>query len=454
MREELKVKILERLATGPKIARELVSLVGASQPTLSRAIRELGTQVVILGRGRATRYARPRLVRGITSQFPVYRIDEAGDAHLLGLLQVLAGGHYWWQPEDSAKESRLSDYLPWFIQDMRPEGFVGRAFAQGQGADLGLPAKLTDWTDDDVLIALFRRGEDHIGNLIIGEESIERYLKFPQKPSPEVPEPARQQVYADLARAAMEGDPAGSSAGGEQPKFAAMLRAGDVRRHVLVKFSPPIIQADGQRWADLLLCEHLALEVVRDAGIPSASSRILEADSRVFLEVDRFDRVGSSGRSSLLSLRAIDGEYLGIGSDWAKCARGLLQAGVISPEDARKMRWLKVFGDLIGNTDMHLGNLSFIRVRSRFYALAPVYDMLPMLYRPVSGETPHREFAPGAMTLETADVRPEALQSALRFWDRAGAEPRLSDEFKAICRNNFSVLQKLETAPRIITKKV
>jgi hypothetical protein len=174
----------------------------------------------------------------------------------------------------------------------------------------------------------------------------------------------------------------------------------------------------------------------------------------VFLEVDRFDRVGSSGRSSLFSLRAIDGEYLGIGSDWAKCAGGLLQAVVISPEDARKMRWLKVFGDLIGNTDMHLGNLSFIRVRSRFYALAPVYDMLPMLYRPVSGETPHREFAPSAMTLETADVRPEALQSALRFWDRAGAEPRLSDEFKAICRNNFKVLKKLETAPRIITKKV
>jgi serine/threonine protein kinase HipA of HipAB toxin-antitoxin module len=52
------------------------------------------------------------------------------------------------------------------------------------------------------------------------------------------------------------------------------------------------------------------------------------------------------------------------------------------------MPWLKVFGHLMGNTAMHLGNLSFNRVGSRSYALAPVYDMLPMLNRPASGETP------------------------------------------------------------------
>jgi len=453
MREKLKIQLLNTLATGAKSSKELASMLGVSQPTMSRAMNELGHQVVALGRARATRYARPRLVRGMTGLFPVYRIDEAGDAHLLGTLQALARGQYYWQPESPNDTSRIFDYLPWFIQDMRPDGFVGRAFAHKQGTDLGLPPKLNDWTDDDLLVALSRRGEDHIGNLVIGDESIERYLRSAQRKNPGIPELDRPKAYAALAKAAMKGDPAGSSAGGEQPKFAAMVLDGDERRHVLVKFSPPTAQLEGQRWADLLLSEHLALDVVQNAEINAACSRILEADNRIFLEVDRFDRIGNLGRSSIFSLRSIDSEYVGVGDDWAKCAGGLLQAGVISPEDARKMRWLKVFGNLIGNTDMHPGNLSFIRVRSKFYTLAPVYDMLPMLYRPVAGETPDREFTPGAQTMETADVWPDALQSALRFWNLAYAEPGLSEDFRAICRNNLSVLLSLESGPRIIPRQ-
>lgn len=453
MREELRIRLLEKLASGPKTAKELTALLGVSQPTISRVLGELGDQVISLGRGRATIYARPRPVRGTSSTFPVYRIDEAGNVHLLGLLRTLASGQYWWQPEDPNHENHLFEYLPWFIQDMRPDGFVGRAFAQRLGAELGLPVKLNDWTDDDVLLALSRRGEDHIGNLVIGDESIDRYLRSTQRRNPGIPESARQQVYADLANAAMTGDPAGSSAGGEQPKFATVRQDGDENRHVLVKFSPSLATAEGLRWADLLHCEHLALEIVREAGIAAASSRILEADNRVFLEVDRFDRIGTFGRSSIFSLRSIDSEYVGAGDDWAKCASGLLRTGVISPDDARKMRWLKVFGNLIANTDMHLGNLSFIRVQSRFYALAPVYDMLPMHYRPVSGETPPREFAPQAQAMDVADVWSDALQHALRFWDMASIETGVSNEFRRICRDNLAVLLNLETGPRMIARK-
>jgi len=453
VRENLRIRLLEKLASEPKAAKELSALLCVSQPTISRVISELGDQVVSLGRGRATQYARPRPVRGTTSMFPIYRIDEAGNVHLLGTLRTLLGGKYWWQAEDQINESRLFDYLPWFIQDMRPDGFVGRAFAQRLGADLGLPVKLNDWTDDDVLLALSRRGEDHIGNLVIGEESIDRYLKSTQRRNPGIPELARQQVYADLANAAMSGDPAGSSAGGEQPKFAAVLNDSGENRHVLVKFSPSLTSVEGHRWADLLHCEHLALEIVREAGIAAASSRILESGNRVMLEIDRFDRTGSFGRTSIFSLRSIDSEYVGAGDDWAKCAGGLLRVGVISPEDARNMRWLKAFGDLIGNTDMHLGNLSFIRVKSKFYTLAPVYDMLPMLFRPVSGETPARVFAPQAQAMDVADVWSEALRHALRFWDIASGETGLSSEFRRICRDNLGVLLSLETGPRIIARK-
>ena len=46
------------------------------------------------------------------------------------------------------------------------------------------------------------------------------------------------------------------AAGGEQPKFLTTLRDETGGFHpVLVKFSAPMDQPTGQRWADLLLCE-------------------------------------------------------------------------------------------------------------------------------------------------------------------------------------------------------
>ena len=54
-----------------------------------------------------------------------------------------------------------------------------------------------------------------------------------------------------------------------------------------------------------------------------------------------------------------------------------------------QVRILWWYGKLIGNTDMHLGNVSFRfrpDPRGRVQLnLAPAYDMLPMLYAPLSG---------------------------------------------------------------------
>ena len=451
MREDLQIRILEKLASGTKTAKELVNMLGVSQPTISRAISSLGGEVLTLGKGRATQYARPRVVRGTTSTFPVFRIDEVGNAHLIGKLYTLMAGQYWWQSEEHTNGNRLYDYLPWFIQDMRPDGFLGRAFANKEGADLGLSDKLKTWTEDDVLIALSRRGEDHIGNLIIGDESIQRYMKAAQHNNLGIAAIDRFHVYPQLAEKALKGDPAGSSAGGEQQKFTTIIQDGNEIRRVLVKFSSPVNTQEGRRWADLLICEQRALEIIDQAGIVASQSRTLAAGNRLFLEVDRFDRIGTHGRSSTFSLSAIDSEYTGIGDDWAKCAIALLNEGVISQGDASKMRWLKAFGNLIGNTDMHPGNLSLIRAGSGFYTLSPVYDMLPMLYRPVSGDMPDREFSPQGPTIETADIWDRALKSAIHFWDTTAGEQGLSGDFRAICRQNLEILLKLKSGPKIFT---
>ncbi len=452
MRDDLAIRLLEKLTTGAKTARQLASALDVSQPSISRGIANLGSAVLTLGRGRATQYARPRVVRGLASDFPVYRINTSGDAEVIGRLHALMGGEYWWQSEEEGRSSRLYTYLPWFIQDMRPDGFLGRAFANKEAIDLGLPEKLNDWNDDDVLIALSRRGENHIGNLIIGDESIRRYLRSAQPPLQGVEADARGRIYPELAEQALRGEAPGSSAGGEQQKFTASIQEGGALRHVLVKFSSPLQSQEGRRWADLLVCEHWALRMVAEAGIAAAQSRILASGDRIFLEVDRFDRVGSLGRASLFSLRAIDAEYAGIGDDWVRCAVALQKAGVLSADDVKKVRWLKAFGSLIGNTDMHTGNLSFIRTGPSFYALAPVYDMLPMLYRPVSGDVPERVFSPKGPTTDTAEVWAEALRCAVQFWEVMAEVADLSDGFRAICKENRETLLKFEVGPKIIVR--
>jgi hypothetical protein len=58
---------------------------------------------------------------------------------------------------------------------MRPQGYIGRGFP-ALHPELRLPGRITDWNDDHQLIALALRGEDCVGNLIIGEESLNRLL--------------------------------------------------------------------------------------------------------------------------------------------------------------------------------------------------------------------------------------------------------------------------------------
>jgi hypothetical protein len=71
-----------------------------------------------------------------------------------------------------------------------------------------------------------------------------------------IPQEELPVAYSDLASRAMDGQPVGSSAGGEQPKFTASIeRAGEIL-DVLVKVSPPVETIEGRRWADLLVCEH------------------------------------------------------------------------------------------------------------------------------------------------------------------------------------------------------
>src|SRR4029079_4265524 len=95
-------------------------------------------------------------------------------------------------------------------------------------------------------------------------------------------------------------------------------------RHVLVKFSPSTRTSVGVRWADLLVSEHLAHEVLRGAGLAAAQSRIERFEDRPSLETIRFDRVGRAGRIGVTSLFAIDSALYGRLDNWIDAGKRLL----------------------------------------------------------------------------------------------------------------------------------
>lgn len=373
--------IRRRLSSGPLSARQLIESIDVSQPTISRALTELGNEVVRIGAAQSIQYTLRDTMRGLPD-IPIYQVDAEGRIKQLGTLVPVRPEGFVMCREDAVPLH--SDGLPWWLFDMRPQGYLGRAYAARHGAELGLPERLTEWTDTHALRALLAHGHDVVGNLLLGATARDRFLAAPV-PDP-VTEDQKAGEYARLALEAGRGETAGSSAGGEQPKFTAYAMTADGPRHCIVKFSELEEGPVSERWRDLLLAEHLALDTLREAGIPAARTQILDHGGQRFLEVERFDRIGNLGRRALISLAALDAEFVGAGAGgWPFISRQLVVDGQIRPdaEDGANLLW--AFGTLIGNSDMHSGNLSFIAEHGRPYSIAPAYDMTPMTFAPRSG---------------------------------------------------------------------
>jgi hypothetical protein len=427
------------LSLGVTTRAELQGELGVSQPTLSRAIRQLGERVVRVGRGRSARYGLRRELPNIGSSWPVFVIDSKGAPTLHGQLTALARDQYWLDAA-STRDNLLSDGLPFFLQDLWPQGFIGRT-APKRFPELALPERITDWNDGHALTYLTRRGEDCVGNLVVGDESLQRYLRMADE-SGRVAPAARGKHYPELADAAISGMPAGSSAAGEHPKFAVTLQWDAEVRHVLVKFSPPITDAVSQRWSDLLVAEHLASKALLDIGVVAATTELVSAGERRFMESRRFDRVGERGRVGVVSLAALVDHHIGRRDNWMAAAANLRAIGAITAPAADTTRRAATFGQLIGNTDMHFGNLSFF-CASGPLSLTPVYDMLPMLYAPIGGdELPGRRFEPPPPVAGNLDLWSSIAARAVAYWSEVAAHELVSTDFAQTARNNAAILER------------
>ena len=297
------------------------------------------------------------------------------------------------------------------------------------------------WSDDDCLRYFTRYGWDLSGNLLVGDAAFAAYLQHVRRPPAALAPEARALAFAEAAEHVLDSGMAGSSAAGEQPKFLATVAP---EQAVLVKFSPPTNEPVGQRVADLLWCEHLMHGVLAARGCASARSEVVQAAGRVFLQVERFDRQGRGGRLGLLSLAALDLEFVGGNPHgWVESVQSLARQGEVPAALATQVRWVALVGQLTGNNDMHGGNLAFFARGLRPYALAPIYDMLPMLYAPYQGNLPQRRLNPPSPTPQDAPVWASACATAETFWRAVAAHPHISSAFRVIGQDNAAQVAQL-----------
>lgn len=380
--------------------------------------------------------------------FPLFRLKEDATVERLGHLESLPGetfrAHLTPTRPNLVRSPDGDTFpgLPWYLDDLRPQGFLGRLHAQRHAhqAGLGLPGDHAPPTT--LLNHLALTGGTGVGDILPGEPALHAALTALECPPDHVHEPDRNRAYPERAQNLAIGKGISSGPGGEQPKFTATVAGDDQRRAVLVKFAKAGDGPAAERWADLLVCEHLALQCLRDAGVAACSSQLIQSRGYTFLEVDRFDRtpmvLGRSGFVSLMSLSAAFARETT--HDWGAAGEHLHELGWITADTALRMEQLHAFGRLIGNSHMHQGNLGFQLLDPGPLPLVPVYDMLPSSLAPCrSGALPAlAPIAPLSPAFRgSCDPLRWAAPLAMDYWNRVPASGLLrSKALRAMAKRN------------------
>lgn len=415
-------------ARGAQSRADLLPALGISHATLARLIDKSKDEILAIGKARATQYVLKRPVAGLPPKIPVYEVLPTGKGRRFGTLQAVYPRGYHFESEVEGLTSWLNRDLPYFLNDMRPQGYLGRLVPR-QHPDLNLPNDIRLWDADTTLRYLSRFGWSSTGNFIVGDEAYEMHLRDVREPrgivqgKPEI-------AYEHLAGDILQHGAAGSSAGGEQPKF--LVRRASDGMPLIVKFSPPVAESIGRRVADLLVAEHLALDTLAAAGHPASRSNVVIGKTRVFLEVERFDRVGRHGRRGVFSLATLEGEFVGnagIG-DWSFATRALVEAKVVPASVVPLVDRQRLFGVLTANSDMHLYNLSFFQAGDKVSDLTPAYDMQPMYFAPTQNQVVDRVYEIPMPRPAEAKAWIWASGLAVTFWTKLANDKRVSSGFR------------------------
>jgi hypothetical protein len=433
---------------GSSSAKEICDYLSVSQPVFSRNIAKLKDEILITGKTRSTRYSQIRNISGVKVPIKVFSINPEGKAELCINLYPISPKGFYTESLNSNFNNQFYDDLPYFFDDLRPAGFLGRLIPIQHPA-VGYPNDIRFWTSDHCLHYFTNFGWNLVGNLIVGEEALEFFLQRSQKiQGSAVNKTERENLYPELANQILSIGEPGSSAGGEQPKFLATLQGAALQaeasiNHVLVKFSPVKNNPLSERKADLLICEHIIHQILPKHNLPSVKSEIISAKNQTFLEIERFDRIGMKGRRGLISLAVLDSEFVGSMKDWTTTATQLLEQNLIDRIAFEKICWLEIFGKLIGNSDMHLWNISFYTDGQKIGGLSPVYDMLPMMYSPQYDNLINKPIAVTPPDSSKIEIWNKALPAAIMFWNTVASDPRITLDFRNIAKQNSAITKSL-----------
>jgi len=128
-----------------------------------------------------------------------------------------------------------------------------------------------------------------------------------------------------------------------------------------------------------------------------------------------------------------------MGTPWDAAAVRYRECGWISDEDADRLALLWWFGAMIGNTDMHYGNAGLLLGDERPLSLAPVYDMVPMCYRPdIEGRLPGAPVVPPLPPPESRVVWLRAVKLARVYWQLLAQDVSISNDFKEVALQNMA----------------
>ena len=104
-----------KLAKSPITAGKLLEKLWVSQPTLSRAIKQMGDEVVRIGAARSIQYLLRDRGRGF-DDVPVCRVDSQGRLRRLGLLTPVRPDGFVMRQDDG--QTRYSEGISWWLLDL------------------------------------------------------------------------------------------------------------------------------------------------------------------------------------------------------------------------------------------------------------------------------------------------------------------------------------------------
>ncbi len=262
--------------------------------------------------------------------------------------------------------------VQWFFDNLLPEGGVRHALA-----------RLARLPEDDVFGLLARFGEESAGALTLLPADAPPPAEGRCEPLPhdDLRELIRKQPGIPLIAA--DGR-AKMSLAGAQHKLPLRW---DGTQFWLPQGAPSthILKPENARPEHYPFCpanEHFCMSLARSIGLSAPETELMHLPEPVYL-VSRYDRITTDRQTR--RLHQIDlCQLLNKWPDYKYEAQGgatfreaylaLEQTRQPAPARRQLLRWL-VFNYLVGNSDAHAKNISFI-VDARGLALAPFYDLL------------------------------------------------------------------------------